>query len=63
VQIAFTGMLGEYVTAIHAQVRRGPAVVEQERINIAEAPASFRQPEASGLPEARKASNARWPSR
>ena len=63
VQIAFTGMLGEYVTAIHAQVRRGPAVVEQERINIAEAPAPFRQPEASGLPEARKASNARWPSR
>jgi len=34
VQIAFIGMLGEYVTAIHAQVRRGPAVVEQELINI-----------------------------
>lgn len=34
VQIAFIGVLGEYVTAIHAQVRRGPVVVEQERINI-----------------------------
>ena len=36
VQLAFIGMLGEYVTAIHAQVRRGPMVVERERINIAE---------------------------
>jgi hypothetical protein len=27
-------MLGEYVTSIHAQVRRGPTVVERERINI-----------------------------
>lgn len=34
VQIAFIGMLGEYVTSIHAQVRRGPVVIEQERINI-----------------------------
>ena len=36
VQLMFIGMLGEYVTAIHAQVRRGPTVVERERINIAE---------------------------
>jgi glycosyltransferase involved in cell wall biosynthesis len=35
-QLAFIGILGEYVTAIHAQVRRGPMVVERERINIAE---------------------------
>ncbi|MBO9517191.1 MAG: glycosyltransferase family 2 protein [Porphyrobacter sp.] len=34
VQIAFIGMLGEYVTAIHAQVRRGRVVTEQERINV-----------------------------
>lgn len=34
VQLAFTGILGEYVTSIHAQVRRGPMVVERERINI-----------------------------
>ncbi|MGE3690011.1 MAG: glycosyltransferase family 2 protein [Novosphingobium sp.] len=36
VQLAFIGMLGEYVTAIHAQVRRGPAVVERERLNVPE---------------------------
>jgi polyisoprenyl-phosphate glycosyltransferase len=36
VQLAFIGLLGEYVTAIHAQVRRGPMVVERERINIAD---------------------------
>jgi glycosyltransferase involved in cell wall biosynthesis len=35
VQLFFLGMLGEYVTAIHAQVRRGSSiVVERERINI-----------------------------
>ncbi len=34
VQLMFIGMLGEYVTAIHAQVRRGPMLVERERINI-----------------------------
>jgi len=36
VQLLFIGILGEYVTSIHAQVRRGPMVVERERINIAE---------------------------
>ena len=36
VQLMFIGMLGEYVTAIHAQVRRGPTVVERERINISD---------------------------
>ena len=35
VQLFFLGMLGEYVTAIHAQVRSGAnIVVERERINI-----------------------------
>jgi glycosyltransferase involved in cell wall biosynthesis len=34
VQLMFIGMLGEYITAIHAQVRRGPVVVERERINL-----------------------------
>lgn len=33
-QLFFTGMMGEYITAIHAQVRRGPMVVEREKINI-----------------------------
>lgn len=36
VQLAFIGILGEYVTSIHAQVRRGPLVVERERINFGE---------------------------
>jgi polyisoprenyl-phosphate glycosyltransferase len=34
VQLLFLGLMGEYITAIHAQVRRGPVVVERERINI-----------------------------
>ncbi len=38
VQLIFIGMMGEYITAIHAQVRRGPMVVERERINIEKAP-------------------------
>ena len=38
VQLASIGLLGEYVTAIHAQVRRGPMVVERERINISNPP-------------------------
>lgn len=41
VQLMFIGMLGEYVTAIHAQVRRGPMLVERERLNIADAPNSL----------------------
>ena len=42
VQLASIGLLGEYVTAIHAQVRRGPMVVERERINISAQAASRR---------------------
>lgn len=34
IQLLFIGMLGEYVTSIHNQVRGGPMVVERERINI-----------------------------
>jgi len=34
VQLSFLGILGEYVTSIHAQVRRGPIVVERERLNV-----------------------------
>ena len=36
VQLFFLGVLGEYVGAIHTQVRNRPLVVEQERINFAE---------------------------
>ena len=28
-------MLGEYITAIHNQVRGGPMVIEAERLNVA----------------------------
>lgn len=38
VQLAFIGILGEYVTSIHSQVRGGPMVIERERINITRAP-------------------------
>lgn len=38
VQLAFIGMLGEYVTSIHAQVRRGPLVIERERLNVDQRP-------------------------
>ena len=34
VQLIFIGILGEYVTSTHSQVRRGPMVIERDRINI-----------------------------
>ena len=34
VQLFFTGLLGEYVAAIHTQVLKRPHVVEQERLNF-----------------------------
>lgn len=34
IQLLFIGMLGEYITAIHNQVRGGPMVIERDRINI-----------------------------
>ena len=44
VQLIFTGMLGEYVTSIHQQVRGGPMVIERETINIDEpAPSTVTQ--------------------
>lgn len=36
VQLAFIGILGEYVTSIHAQVRGSPKVVERETLNLGE---------------------------
>jgi polyisoprenyl-phosphate glycosyltransferase len=36
IQMLFIGMLGEYITSIHNQVRGGPMVVERELINIDE---------------------------
>jgi len=37
VQLFFIGVLGEYIGAIHAQVRKRPLVVEKERVNLPEA--------------------------
>ena len=36
VQLFFLGLLGEYVSAIHSQVRKRPMVIERERINFEE---------------------------
>jgi glycosyltransferase involved in cell wall biosynthesis len=38
-QLTFIGILGEYITAIHSQVRKRPLVVERERLNM-DVPAS-----------------------
>jgi hypothetical protein len=40
IQLFAFGVLGEYISAIHAQVRKRPVVVERERIN-------FEPPEAT----------------
>lgn len=34
IQLLLIGLLGEYITSIHFQVRRGPLVIERERLNI-----------------------------
>ena len=34
VQLMFLGLIGEYVSSIHSQVRKRPLVVEREKINI-----------------------------
>ena len=50
IQMLFIGMLGEYITSIHNQVRGGPIVTEQERINIegaAKDPAVVREEQVS----------------
>lgn len=38
VQLLFVGMLGEYITAIHNQVRGGPPVVVRETLNVDTSP-------------------------
>lgn len=38
IQLIFLGMIGEYVGAIHAQVRRGPFIIIRERINFGDQP-------------------------
>ena len=55
-QLLFVGVLGEYVTTIHRQVRGGPMVVERETLNLgagasgADQPAERVQPAASRVP-------------
>jgi polyisoprenyl-phosphate glycosyltransferase len=39
VQLFFLGLLGEYISAIHFQVRKRPLVIERARINFRETPA------------------------
>jgi hypothetical protein len=39
-QLFFFGVLGEYISAIHFQVRKRPLVIERERINFDPLPAS-----------------------
>jgi glycosyltransferase involved in cell wall biosynthesis len=34
VQLFFLGLLGEYISAIHSQVRKRPLVIERERLNF-----------------------------
>jgi hypothetical protein len=43
-QLFFFGMLGEYVGAIHSQVRKRPLVIESERINFEPRPSSVHPP-------------------
>lgn len=40
VQLFFIGVLGEYLSAIHGQVRRRPLVIERERMNFDQAPST-----------------------
>lgn len=46
IQLLFIGILGEYVTTIHNQVRGGPMVVERELVNID--PEETEKPKVSG---------------
>lgn len=41
VQLFFLGVIGEYISAIHFQVRKRPLVIERERINFDESPAKL----------------------
>jgi glycosyltransferase involved in cell wall biosynthesis len=40
VQLFFFGVLGEYISAVHCQVRKRPLVIEKERINFGPQPSS-----------------------
>jgi hypothetical protein len=52
VQLIFTGILGEYLGALHTQVLRRPPVVEKERINFDNTqPRVTFQEAASSIPE------------
>jgi glycosyltransferase involved in cell wall biosynthesis len=42
-QLFFFGILGEYISAIHFQVRRRPLVIERERVNFRDLPAGDRE--------------------
>ena len=50
VQLFFTGLIGEYILAIHGQVREKPVVFERERINFGAGPAGARP----GAPDDRR---------
>lgn len=53
VQLFLIGFMGEYIGAIHAQVRKRPLVIERERINFA--PAAPSPPAPEPQPETRPA--------
>jgi glycosyltransferase involved in cell wall biosynthesis len=40
VQLFFSGVLGEYITAIHSQVRKRPVVIERGRLNFEDSSAA-----------------------
>ncbi len=44
IQLIFIGMLGEYVTSLHSQLRGGPLVIEREKINLPDRPVSTDRP-------------------
>jgi glycosyltransferase involved in cell wall biosynthesis len=46
VQLFFFGILGEYMAAVHFQVRKRPLVIERERLNFDEADAHQKRPAA-----------------
>lgn len=50
VQLFFIGIIGEYVGAIHTQVRKRPLVIEKARINFAAHDAT--SPQAATMPKA-----------
>jgi glycosyltransferase involved in cell wall biosynthesis len=57
VQLLFLGILGEYVAAVHFQVRKRPMVIEKERLNFVQAPSEspeHRAPDAGPSATGRK---------